>query len=286
MNTDSADGASTSKARIGAASIRQALAGTKAAQVAYGCAVTGRLGVERWALSRRRLEWAPVARRGRILAYHSIGTPAWGVNDVRPRDFERHLQLAADDSWTFATPAEVMAEPEKQQLAITFDDGVTSVLENAAPVLRHHGIPATMFVVSGWADGKHPDQYQHVLDWKGVSALQEYGISLASHSATHPDFGRLGAAEAREELEVSRQRMEQMLGLTVEEFAIPFGQSRNWTDAARIAAEGAGYKVVYAQAVETRPAGTVPRTFITRIDIPRLFRAALAGSYDRWEEWY
>ena len=155
-----------------------------------------------------------------------------------------------------------------------------------APVLRHHGIPATMFVVSGWADGKHPDQYQHVLDWKGVSALQEYGISLASHSATHPDFGRLGAAEAREELEVSRQRMEQMLGLTVEEFAIPFGQSRNWTDAARIAAEGAGYKVVYAQAVETRPAGTVPRTFITRIDIPRLFRAALAGSYDRWEEWY
>jgi peptidoglycan/xylan/chitin deacetylase (PgdA/CDA1 family) len=286
MSTESTGEASTGRAGINAASIRKAVVGSRAAQVAYGCAVTGRLGVERWALARRMLEWAPSARRGRILAYHSIGTPSWGVNDVRPREFERHLQLAADDGWSFATPAEVMAEPEKQLLALTFDDGVTSVLTNAAPVLRHHGIPATMFVVSGWADGKHPEQYRHVLDWRGVRALQDYGISLASHSATHPDFGRIGAAEARAELEVSRERMEQVLGQPVEEFAIPFGQSRNWSDAARAAAADVGYKIVYAQSVDTRPAGTVPRTFITRLDSPRLFRAALAGCYDNWEEWY
>lgn len=277
----------TESGSISVGAIRKAVTGSRPAQVAYGCAVTGRLTVERWALGLRgERDRSPATRRGRILAYHSIGTPEWGVNDVRARDFERHLQIAADDGWTFATPAEVMAAPEKQQLAVTFDDGVTSVLANAAPVLRHHGIPATMFVVSGWADGGHPERYRHVLDWKGVAALQDYGISLASHSATHPDFGRIGAAEARQELETSRQRMEQVLGIPVEEFAIPFGQSRNWSDAARTAARDAGYKVVYAQSVDTRPADTVPRTFITRIDNPRLFRAALAGSYDSWEEWY
>ena len=79
--------------------------------------------------------------RGRILAYHSVGTPEWGVNDVSPRDFERHLQIAVDDGWSFATPADVIAEPDKPQLALTFDDGLASVLANAAPVLRHHGIP-------------------------------------------------------------------------------------------------------------------------------------------------
>jgi hypothetical protein len=47
-----------------------------------------------------------------------------------------------------------------------------------------------------------------------------------------------------------------------------------------------GYTTVYAQAVDTRPAGTVPRTFITRIDRPKVFRAALAGAYDGWEEWH
>jgi peptidoglycan/xylan/chitin deacetylase (PgdA/CDA1 family) len=286
MGVEPAGGASASRGPISSASIRRTLARSRAAQAAYGCAVTTRLAVERLALGGRRPNGSRASRRGRILAYHSIGTPQWGVNDVRPRDFERHLQIAVDDGWTFATPAEVMAQPEKPLLALTFDDGVTSVLQNAAPVLSHHGIPATMFVVTGWADGRHPEQYRHVLDWKGVAALQEHGISLGSHSATHPDFGRIGAADAREELEVSRHRMEQMLGLTVQEFAIPFGQSRNWSDAARTAAAEVGYTTVYAQSVETRPADTVPRTFITRIDTPRLFRAALAGCYDRWEEWY
>src|SRR5206468_1890552 len=107
-------------------------------------------------------------------------------NDVSPRDFERHLQLAIDDGWTFATPAQVLAEPDKPQLALTFDDGVTSVLTNAAPVLRHHGVPATAFVVTGWADGGHQDGYAHVLDWSGVAALQAAGFTVASHSVTHP----------------------------------------------------------------------------------------------------
>lgn len=265
------------------ASVGSAVTGSRAVQVAYRCAVAGRLGVERYALGWR--EPAQVARHGRILAYHSIGTPSWGVNDVRPREFERHLQIAVDEGWSFATAAEVMAQPERQLLALTFDDGVTSVLENAAPVLRHHGIPSTMFAVSGWADGARPDGYDHVLDWTGLAALQEAGMTVASHSVTHPDFGKIDAGQARTELEESRLALEKGLGVTVDEFAIPFGQSRNWSAAARVAAADV-YGTVYAQSVETRPAGTVPRTFITRIDTPRLFRSALAGSYDHWEEWY
>ena len=97
---------------ISAASVRKAVTGSRAAQAAYGCAVAGRLTVERWALGLRgEQERSPATRRGRILAYHSIGTPEWGVNDVRPRDFERHLQVAVDEGWTFATPGEVMADP-------------------------------------------------------------------------------------------------------------------------------------------------------------------------------
>ena len=192
----------------------------------------GRLSAERWALATRTRAAGGQAQamRGRILAYHSVGTPEWGVNDVSPRDFERHLQIAVDDGWSFATPAEVIAEPGKPQLAVTFDDGLASVLANAAPVLRHHGIPATMFVVTGWADGQPPRGQEHlVLDWRGVSALRKAGLSLASHSVTHPDFGQLEPGEARRELEVSRERLRSMLDVDTTEFAIPLGQSRNWT---------------------------------------------------------
>jgi len=30
----------------------------------------------------------------------------------------------------------------------------------------------------------------------------------------------------------------------------------------------------------------VPRTFVTSWDNDRIFRAALRGSFDRWEEWF
>ena len=175
-------------------SVRRALGVYHPRRVAYKGARWGRLCAERWALAawQRAAASPSPTRRGRILTYHSIGTPEYGLNDLRPRDFERHLQIAVDDGWSFTTPAEVIAEPDKPQLALTFDDGLASVLANALPVLRHHGIPATAFVVTGWADGRIPDSYRRiVLDWRGVSALQEGGMTLASHSVTHSDFGRL-----------------------------------------------------------------------------------------------
>jgi peptidoglycan/xylan/chitin deacetylase (PgdA/CDA1 family) len=269
-------------------SVRRAVGAYHPRRVAYKGAVWGRLCAERWTLARRQSSVAPdPVRRGRILAYHGVGTPGYGVNNTRPRDFERHLQIALDEGWSFATPAEVLAEPDKPQLALTFDDGLASVLTTAVPVLRHHGIPATMFVVTGWADRDIPDNLRRIaLDWKGVEALASAGLTVASHSVTHPDFGQLSAADARRELEVSRERLEAMMGIRTSEFAIPLGQSRNWTADAGQAAAQAGYTTVYAQSVNTRPDGTVPRTFITSIDRPRLFRAALAGAYDNWEEWY
>ncbi len=51
------------------------------------------------------------------------------------------------------------------------------------------------------------------------------------------------------------------------------------------AARAAGYTAVFAQSEERRPPGTVPRTFITRFDGDRIFRGALGGAFDRWEEW-
>ena len=269
--------------------VRRVVGGSRPGRIARQSAAFGRLSAERWLIAARyqAAQEAGAIRRGRILTYHSIGTPQWGVNDVSPVDFERHLQIAADDGWSFATPAEVMASPHQAQLALTFDDGLTSVLANALPVLRHHGIPATAFVVTGWADGHVPDSLRPLLlDWRGLSLLQSGGITLASHSVSHPDFSTLGAGEARRQLETSRERLRAVLGVETAEFAIPYGQSRNWSSALSTAATEAGYTTVYAQCVDRRPAGTVARTFITRVDRTLLFRAALAGAYDGWQEWY
>jgi peptidoglycan/xylan/chitin deacetylase (PgdA/CDA1 family) len=115
--------------------------------------------------------------------------------------------------------------------------------------------------------------------------VAEAGATVGSHSVTHPDFGRLSVQDMGDELRESRRIIESRTGLTAATFAIPFGQSMNWPeDAARLARE-AGYETVFAQSEQRRPAGTVARTFITSFDNSRIFRAALRGSFDRWEEW-
>src|SRR6188768_1654150 len=72
---------------------------------------------------------------GRILCYHSIGQRQWGVNDVSPSHFRRHIELALNAGLRFV-PASELARGggDKRDIAITFDDGLRSVLTNAAPI--------------------------------------------------------------------------------------------------------------------------------------------------------
>jgi peptidoglycan/xylan/chitin deacetylase (PgdA/CDA1 family) len=216
-----------------------------------------------------------------------VGTPEWGNNDVSPRRFRRHLELALDAGYRFV-PAEDIARTggAAGELAITFDDGLSSVARNAAPILRDLDIPWTLFVVSGWADGDgHGFGEGLLMGWHEVERLAADGVTIGSHSVTHSSIGRLAPADAHFELEESRRVISKRLGIDVKAFAAPFGQSADWNPDAQEAARAAGYELVYAQAEDTRASGTIPRTFITRWDNDRVFRAALGGVFDRWEEW-
>lgn len=228
----------------------------------------------------------PARRSGRILCYHSTGTPEWGVNDVRPADFRRHVETALALGYRFV-PAEVIRRTggEPRDLAITFDDGLTSVATTAAPILQELKIPWTLFVVSAWADGRHTFGDGILLGWREIESLAAQGASIGSHSVTHRNFRTLGPGEALAELCESRRTIAARTGITAREFAIPFGQSTDWPPEAAAAAHVAGYEAVYAQSELRRPPGTVARTFVTRFDDRRLFRAALRGAFDDWEEW-
>lgn len=246
---------------------------------------SARMYVERHALAtgsrgRRR-------KHGRILCYHSIGQSWMGVNDVTPAQFRRHIELAFQAGFQFVPAAHVARYGGRaNELAITFDDALKSVRTHGAPILRDYGIPWTVFVISGWAEQRDAFTAENALGWRELHDLAADGAALGSHSVTHPDFGQLEPSRMRDELEGSRDMFEKRLGFRPTEFAVPFGQSRNWPAAARTAAAEAGYEVVYAQAEDTRPPGTVARTFVTRVDHDRTFTALLRGAYDRWEEWY
>jgi peptidoglycan/xylan/chitin deacetylase (PgdA/CDA1 family) len=223
---------------------------------------------------------------GRILCYHSIGQEDWGINDVTPSQFRRHIELALNAGYTFRPASELAANGGgPKDLAITFDDGMKSVATQAAPILKEYGLPWTFFPVSEWTDGTVPWAKELVMDWHDVETIMAAGAEMGSHSATHPDFGRIDLPQMIDELAGSRELIHKRIGVAPDTFAIPLGQSMNWKQASMKAANDAGYKVIYAQAEETRPSGTVPRTFVTKFDGDRIFKALLKGKFDYWEEW-
>ena len=222
---------------------------------------------------------------GRILCYHSFGQPECGINDVNPGRFARQIDQALDLGYRFVPAAEIARSGGgRRDLAVTFDDGFKSVLTEAFPILSERRIPWSLFVVPKWCDEATRDGTEQILNWRDVERLVAGGADLGSHSMTNPDFGPLDEAAAVIELEESRRLIEARLGFAPESFAIPFGQSRNWTDVSARAAAAAGYSRVYAQAEQTRPVDTIARTFVTQVDDTRIFRALLDGAFDAWEE--
>jgi peptidoglycan/xylan/chitin deacetylase (PgdA/CDA1 family) len=224
--------------------------------------------------------------KGRILCYHSIDEPEMGVNDVTERQFRTQIEIALAKGFTFVEPSQIAkGHGRERDIGITFDDGRKSVATHAMRILAEYRIPWTLFVVTNWTDQTDPYLGSRILGWADLERLIANGVEIGSHSASHPDFGKLEPGRLTEELSGSRKAIEARLGFAPASFAIPLGQSMNWNAAAAAAAREAGYEIIYAQAEETRPPDTVPRTFVTHFDDPRVFGALLTGVFDRWEEW-
>lgn len=241
-----------------------------------------RLVFERTALALLRRE--RLRPGGRTLCYHSVGQPEFGVNDVTPARFRRQIELSLESGRLFTAASRVadgLAGPA--DLAVTFDDGARSVLTAAAPILREHGVPFTVFVVGRWAE--EAGQASPTLGWNDLEGLLAAGAEIGSHSLSHPDFGRIDAARAADELGGSRAMIEARLGVRCDALAVPYGVTSSWSPQMAALAAEAGYLRVYAQSEDIRPPGTAPRSFVTSFDGDANFRALLCGAYDRWQEW-
>ena len=72
-----------------------------------------RLSRARWRLDRGAHATRPrrSLHRDRILCYHAVGTPAWGLNDIAPQVFRRQLQRALDEGHTSRPPRTWRAPP-------------------------------------------------------------------------------------------------------------------------------------------------------------------------------
>ncbi len=142
------------------------------------------LAPQRWAFSQAGARAAQVL----IVGYHRVvadiaQAEREAINGlvISTETFRRHLQILREhyDVLTLAAASEVLRGARLTQRAvavITFDDGYRDVYDQAFPVLRELGLPATVFVpTAGIGTGQALD---HDLLYCFVSKARARGLSL------------------------------------------------------------------------------------------------------------
>lgn len=95
--------------------------------------------------------------RAAVLLYHRVAETAidsWRMA-VAPARFAQHVEMIASRFRTLPLGDLVAAAREQRvpaSVAVTFDDGYRDNLYAAKPPLERNGVPATVFVVSGYVD--------------------------------------------------------------------------------------------------------------------------------------
>jgi peptidoglycan/xylan/chitin deacetylase (PgdA/CDA1 family) len=164
-----------------------------------------------------------------ILTYHSID-PSGSPISLDPGRFAEHLDFLTSGRVDVVPLTELMhAPPQRDVVAITFDDGLASFATEAWPRLRDYSLPVTLFVVTragthndwGGADASVPPL--PLLGVDDLARLAADGVALGAHSRTHPRLEQLDATRQREEIVGAADDLEERTGARPSTFCYPFG---------------------------------------------------------------
>ena len=159
-----------------------------------------------------------------ILNYHSVGEKA-DEYTVTEAQFAQQL-----DALPGTTSLHEMA---KGKVVLTFDDGKEDALIRVLPALQKRNMHAAFFIITSLVGTPG------YLTWDGVRALDQAGMEIGSHTATHPRLADLPDGKVLEELTASKEKLEAELHKPVDLLAYPYNSVRaNVRDAAQTAGYG------------------------------------------------
>lgn len=176
-----------------------------------------------------------------VLLYHYVrelpsNDPLGASLSVTPSAFKQQLTFLIEQGYTpislqqFSQALlEGQALPAKPIL-LTFDDGTADVATTVFPILRAYGVPATIFVVSGFVDTAG------YISWAQLRMLSRSPlISIGSHGLNHSSLTALDSGVADRQLTLSRNYLRAAIGQNVQAVAYPNGAftSRTLNGAAR-----------------------------------------------------
>jgi peptidoglycan/xylan/chitin deacetylase (PgdA/CDA1 family) len=199
------------------------------------------------------------------------------ANEIQ--NFDQQIIYICDNNYkvlTFDSNADFKSTMNDLQrsVIITFDDGHISNYTHALPILQSYNFPAVFFITLknvGSGIG---------MNWQQLREMADAGMSIQSHTMTHPFLSDLPAEQIKWELQESRTILEQELGRPVDYLSLPGGRYKAIVK--EIAME-VGYKAVLTSIIGYNSPKTDPyslrRWAIRRNMKLSTFKSIVEGKY-------
>lgn len=165
----------------------------------------------------------------------------------------------------------------ERRVAITFDDATESQYLHAMPALRARGMTATVYAVPQWV-GR-----QGYMSWDQLREIKSWGMSVQSHSFSHPFLSECTREQLRAELRDSKAALDRELGQQTMEIAFPGGDPPRFGLRGELVA--AGYTVHVGTRWGVNVDGRVGRPFVRRCTVRGDLSEADARRYVLGNRW-
>ncbi|MDB5195040.1 MAG: putative xylanase/chitin deacetylase [Parcubacteria group bacterium] len=166
-----------------------------------------------------------------IFIYHTIatGTPtetkSQEVFSTEPVLLDQQLTYLDTHGYTTITMKEAAdmlrrgtTSPVTKPVVLTFDDGWVTQYKNALPLLEAHHAKAVFYIFPN-PIGKDA----RFMTWEQLATLRDSGMEIADHTLTHPLLSKQTPPMLHHEMYDSKTMLESKLGISVTDFASPFG---------------------------------------------------------------
>lgn len=201
---------------------------------------------------------------GVVLCYHLVGAELGGPVDLDTSAFEDQLRLLAGAD--VRSLDDVVASG--QGTALTFDDAFANFADVVWPRLLAAGLPATLFVPTGFIDGTHGSPLSTAprlppCSWSQLRRMQAEGLAIGSHSRSHRNLRTLDDDAIDADLAAARARLREELGVDDVPFCYPQAKVSGAAEQVvrwhhRVAVVGGGTRV------DPATPWRVPRTSVVR----------------------
>ena len=167
-----------------------------------------------------------------ILMYHYISVPPPDADvyrldlSVTPENFTAQMDYLAAEGYHPIRVSDLSdyllnGKPlPSKPIVLTFDDGYLDNYQNAMPILKQHKFPATLFIITQFAEEKRPGY----MNWDQIAELAADGMEIGSHTMNHVELNGRTNAYLETEIAGSKAMIETRLGLAVKSFCYPAGK--------------------------------------------------------------